>query len=355
MAAPTVSKNRTMRTRVFKVNPKKPSLSKIREAAKLIRRGKLVAFPTETVYGLGANALNSAAVKKIFEAKGRPADNPLIIHIYDKDDVFFLAKDVPRTARRLGDRFWPGPLTIVFKKSEIVPKTVTGGLNTVAIRMPENKIAQLLIREAGVPIAAPSANVAGRPSPTTARHVLEDLAGKVDLIIDGGKAKIGIESTVVDARGKTPVLLRPGGVTLEQLQRAVGKVAVHPVVRGKTAKIHRSPGMKYRHYSPKAKIILIEGKASKVNAEMSKLLESFKKQRKRVGILATQKSCLQKSDLTKYLGPSHEKIAASLFEAFREFDAKKIDVVLAQGISKTGLGLGIMNRLGKAAYKKIQV
>jgi L-threonylcarbamoyladenylate synthase len=345
-----------MHTRIVKVNPKKPHLPKIKEAAKLIRRGKLVAFPTETVYGLGANALNSAAVKKIFEAKGRPVDNPLIIHIYNKDDVLFLAKDVPKIAQRLGDMFWPGPLTIVLKKSEIVPKVVTGGLDTVAIRMPENRIAQLLIKEAGVPIAAPSANLAGSPSPTTAKHVFEDLAGKVDLIMDGDKTKIGIESTVIDVTGKTPLLLRPGGVTLEQLQRAIGKVRIHPVVGGKTTqKVHRSPGMKYRHYSPKAKIILIEGPISKVNAEISKLFISFKKQRKRVGILATQKNDLQKSDLTKYLGTSHVEIAANLFEAFREFDAKKIDVVLAQGISKTGLGLGIMNRLSKAAYKKIQV
>ncbi|MEM3007436.1 MAG: L-threonylcarbamoyladenylate synthase [Candidatus Nitrosotenuis sp.] len=344
-----------MCARIVKINPKKPSLTKIREAAKIIRRGKLVAFPTETVYGLGANALNSAAVKKIFKVKGRPADNPLIIHIYDKDDILFLAKDVPRIAQKLVDIFWPGPLTIVLKKSEIVPKMVTGGLNTVAIRMPENRIAQLLIKEAGVPIAAPSANLAGRPSPTTAKHVFEDLADKIDLIIDGGRTKIGIESTVIDVTGKTPVLLRPGGITLEQLQMAIGKMRIHPVVRGKTAKVHRSPGMKYRHYSPKAKIILIEGPTPKVNAEISKLFKAFKKQRKRVGILATQKNYLQRSDLTKYLGTSYAEIAANLFEAFREFDAKKIDVVLAQGISKTGLGLGIMNRLGKAAYKKIQV
>ncbi|HWP78915.1 MAG TPA: L-threonylcarbamoyladenylate synthase [Candidatus Nitrosotenuis sp.] len=345
-----------MPSKVIKVNPKKPDLAKIKEAAKVIRRGKLVAFPTETVYGLGANALNAGAVKRIFEAKGRPADNPLIIHIYDKDDLVFLAKEIPEIAERLTRRFWPGPLTIVLKKSEIVPKIVTGGLDTVAIRMPKNNIAQLLIREAGVPIAAPSANVAGRPSPTTAKHVLEDLAGKVDLIIDGGKTKIGIESTVVDLSGKTPMLLRPGGVTLEQLQKEIGKVNVHPIVEGrKTKSVHRSPGMKYRHYSPNAKIILIEGPASKVNAEISKLIKTLKNQRKRVGVLATQRGHQQRSDFTKYVGGSHSEIAANLFDAFREFDAKKIDVVLAQGITRKGLGLGIMNRLGKAAYKKIQV
>ncbi|MEW6044730.1 MAG: L-threonylcarbamoyladenylate synthase [Thermoproteota archaeon] len=345
-----------MPAKIIKVNPKRPQISKIREAAKLIRRGKLVAFPTETVYGLGANALNSAAVKKIFEAKGRPADNPLIVHIYDKEDLLFLAKDVPRVARKLTDKFWPGPLTIVLKKSEIVPNIVTGGLDTVAVRMPENKIAQLLIKEAGVPVAAPSANLSGRPSSTTAKHVLEDLGKKVDLIIDGGKTKIGIESTVIDLTRKVPVLLRPGGVTLEVLRKTIGRVAVHPAVEGKRiSSAHRSPGMKYRHYSPHAKIILIEGRSDKVNDEISKLLKLFRAQRKRVGILSTQKRNLQRSDLTKYLGASHAKIAVNLFEAFREFDAKKIDVVLAWGISRAGLGLGIMNRLSKAAYKRIKV
>lgn len=345
-----------MHSKVIKVNPKNPEISKIKEAAEVIRRGKLVVFPTETVYGLGANALNAGAVKRIFEAKGRPADNPLIVHIYDRDDVVFLAKDIPKIAERLTSKFWPGPLAIVLKKSEIVPKIVTGGLDTVAIRMPKNNIAQLLIREAGVPIAAPSANIAGRPSPTTAKHVQEDLAGKVDLIIDGGKTKIGIESTVVDLTGKTPVLLRPGGVTLEQLQKEVGKVDVHPIVEGKKSKsVHRSPGMKYRHYSPNAKIILIEGSVSKVNAEISKLFKSLKNQRKRVGILATQKGYQKRSDFTKYVGGSYSKIAANLFDAFREFDAKKIDVVLAQGTTRKDLGLGIMNRLSKAAYKRIRV
>lgn len=345
-----------MPVKVIKVNPKKPDLTKIKEAAKIIRRGKLVAFPTETVYGLGANALNAGAVKRIFEAKGRPADNPLIVHIYDKDDIVFLAKEIPKMAEKLTRRFWPGPLTIVLKKSEIVPKIVTGGLDTVAIRMPKNKIAQLLIKESGVPIAAPSANVAGRPSPTTAKHVLEDLADKIDLIIDGGKTKIGIESTVIDLTTKTPTLLRPGGVTLEQLQKEIGKVDVHPIVEGKKIKsAYRSPGMKYRHYSPNAKIILIEGPASKVNAEISKLFKSLKSQRKRVGILATQRGYRQRSDLTKYVGGSYSEIAANLFDAFREFDAKKIDVVLAQGTSRKGLGLGIMNRLSKAAYRKIRL
>ena len=345
-----------MQTKILKISPKKPELSRIRHAAELVRRGKLVAFPTETVYGLGASALNPKAVKKIFEAKGRPADNPLIVHISDRNDVLFLARDVTPTTGKLTQEFWPGPLTIVLKKSKIVPKITTGGLDTVAIRMPKNKIAQSLIREAGVPIAAPSANYAGRPSPTMARHVLEDMEGRIGLIVDGGKTRIGIESTVIDLSRKTPMMLRPGGVTLEQLRRAIGRVDVHPLLMGmRTRSIHRSPGMKYRHYSPDAKIILVEGAKNKVNAKILELLSSFKKQRKRVGIMTTEKSFRHKADMTRYVGSDHEKIASNLFKNFREFDSRKIDIVLAQGISERGLGFGIMNRLSKAAYKKIRV
>jgi L-threonylcarbamoyladenylate synthase len=337
-----------MQTRILKINPKNPNLSQIRKAAKIIQTGKLVAFPTETVYGLGANALDHTAVKKIFEAKGRPSDNPLIIHISDIADLGILADAIPKAAFDLIDRFWPGPLTLVLKKSKIVPKITTGGLNTVAIRMPKNKIAQALISESGTPIAAPSANVAGRPSPTTAQHVTEDLAEKIPMIIDGGSTKIGIESTVVDLSRKTPMLLRPGGITLEQLQKVLGKISIHPVTYGKkTRSAHRSPGMKYRHYSPKAKIILIEG--PKADGKILELFQYYKKQGLRVGVLGYK----TKSDLT-ITQTNQEKMAANLFKSFREFDAKKIDIVLARGIDRDGLGLGIMNRLGKAAYKKIR-
>ncbi|MFY9301340.1 MAG: L-threonylcarbamoyladenylate synthase [Candidatus Nitrosotenuis sp.] len=345
-----------MRTKVLKINPKNPDISKIRKAAEALRQGKLVAFPTETVYGLGANALDPRAVKKIFRAKGRPADNPLIVHISDRNDLLFLVSDITPMAGRLIEEFWPGPLTIVLKKSEIIPKLTTGGLDTVAVRMPENKIALLLIRQAGIPIAAPSANFAGRPSPTTAWHVLEDLGKRIDLIVDGGATRIGIESTVIDLSGKTPVLLRPGGVTLEQLRKVVGRVDVHPILRGKKTKtVHRSPGMKYRHYSPNAKIILVEGAKNKVNEKILELLSSFKKQRKRVGIMTTEKDFQHSADMKRYVGSDYDKIAANLFGAFREFDSNKIDVVLAQGIGQKGLGFGIMNRLSKAAYKKIKV
>jgi L-threonylcarbamoyladenylate synthase len=340
-----------MQTKILRINPKNPSISQIRQAAKIIKSGGIVAFPTETVYGLGANALDSKSVRKIFAAKGRPSDNPLIVHISDIAEVGILADSIPNMAYDLMERFWPGPLTLVLKKSKTVPKIVTGGLDTVAIRMPKNKIAQGLIRAAGVPIAAPSANVAGRPSPTMAKHVKEDLSGKISLIIDGGPTKIGIESTVVDLSKKTPMLLRPGSVTLEQLQEIVGAVKIHPIIFGKKTKtIHRSPGMKYRHYSPSAKIILVEG--AKANQKISQLLRQYKKQRMRVGIMSMEKNHT-KSDLTRFVGSNPGMIAANLFKSFREFDEKKIDIILVRGISQKGLGLGIMNRLRKAAYKKI--
>jgi L-threonylcarbamoyladenylate synthase len=341
-----------MQTTILKVNPNNPSISQIRLAAKIIKSGNVVAFPTETVYGLGANALDYKSVRKIFAAKGRPSDNPLIVHISDIAEVGILADNIPSTAYDLMDRFWPGPLTLVLKKSKIVPKIVTGGLDTVAIRMPKHKIAYRLIREAGVPIAAPSANVAGRPSPTMAKHVKEDLSGKISLIIDGGPTKIGIESTVVDLSRRTPMLLRPGSVTLEQLQEMIGAVNVHPIIFGKKTKsVHRSPGMRYRHYSPNAKIILVEG--TKARQKISKLLHQYKSQGMRVGILSMEKNSM-KSDLTRFVGSNPNTIAANLFKSFREFDEKKIDIILTHGVSQNGLGLGIMNRLSKAAYKKIR-
>lgn len=340
-----------MQTRILKVSSKNPSLSQIRKAARIIKSGGLVAFPTETVYGLGANALDSKSVRKIFEAKGRPSDNPLIIHISDIAELGILAENIPSTAFDLIEKFWPGPLTLVLKKSKIVPKIVTGGLDSVAVRMPKNKVGLELIRLCGTPIAAPSANIAGRPSPTRAEHVSEDLKGKISMILDGGPTKIGIESTVIDLSSKTPMLLRPGGITLEQLQKILGKIKIHPIVFGKKTKtITRSPGMKYRHYSPKAKIILIEGSKPKIRKKISELSKYYKSQGLRVGVLGANIG----SDLTKSQA-SQQKIAASLFKSFREFDAKKIDIILAQGTSNKGLGLGIMNRLGKAAYKKIRV
>jgi L-threonylcarbamoyladenylate synthase len=348
-------KSSKMQTQILKVNTAKPQISIIKQAAQLIRKGRTVAFPTETVYGLGADALNPSAVKKIFEAKGRPADNPLIIHIHDKKDLKRLAVDIPEITEKIIKKFWPGPLTVVLKKSKIVPKITTGGLDTVAIRMPKNKIANLLIKESGVPLAAPSANFFGRPSPTLAKHVSEDLTGKIDMILDGGKTRIGIESTVIDLTRKPPMLLRPGGITLEQIQKLVGTIKVHPMIKGKKSKmIHRSPGMKYKHYSPNAKVILIEGSSPNVNKKIIQLVNKFKKQKMRIGIMSAQKNHAYKVDMTRFVGNSPDKVAANLFKVFREFDEKKIDIILVL-VSKKGLGLGVMNRLDKAAHKKIKV
>jgi L-threonylcarbamoyladenylate synthase len=345
-----------MQTKILKINPKNPQISKLRYAAKLIRQGKLVAFPTETVYGLGANALNHFAVRRIFEAKGRPSDNPLIVHIYDENDVELLAKEIPKITKKIIEWFWPGPLTIVLKKSRLVPEITTGGLDTVAIRMPKNKIAKILIKEAGIPIAAPSANFAGRPSPTLAKHVWDDLKGRIDLIVDGGKTDIGIESTVIDLSRKRPMLLRPGGTTLEELQKVIGRIDIHPILKGKkSGSVSRSPGMKYRHYSPVAKLILIEGTKQNINKKISQLLKTYKKQRKRVGLMITDKTFFQNADMIKCVGSDFDKIASNLFKMLREFDSKKMDIILVQGISQKGLGRGIMNRLDKAAFKKILV
>lgn len=344
-----------LHTEILKLNRRAPEIQGIKKAARVIRRGGLVAFPTETVYGLGADALNPRAVRKIFVAKGRPSDNPLIVHICRKQDIRLLARDIPVTAQKLTERFWPGPLTLVLKKSKRVPKVTSGGLDTVAIRMPKNSIAQNLIREADTPIAAPSANYFGRPSPTTARHVLEDMSGKIGLILDGGPAKIGIESTVIDLTETTPMLLRPGGITLEQLEKAVGKIRIHPVLKGKKSKgIHRSPGMKYKHYSPDAKVILIEGPPAKVRKKTADLAKTLRRQNERVGLIANDKSRYDVDELI-FVGSGPEKFASSLFKTFRKFDSKKISVILVQSVPKEGLGMGIMNRLEKAAAKKIIV
>jgi L-threonylcarbamoyladenylate synthase len=343
--------SKIVKTQVLKIDRKRPQPSHIREAVNVIKSGGLVAFPTETVYGLGANALDAKAVKRIFVAKGRPSDNPLIVHIADKDDVKMLAGQVPDTAWKLIDRFWPGPLTIVLKKSKIVPKITTGGLDSVAIRMPKSKIACRIIRESKTPIAAPSANYFGRPSPTKAEHVIEDMRGRIDMIIDGGQTRIGIESTVIDLTAKTPTLLRPGGVTLEQLKKTLGKVRVHPQIRGQKSKGRvRSPGMKYKHYSPRAQVILITGKSDNVRKRINAMIAELKNAGKRVGIIVADKAPYD-VDAAKFVGARHENLAATLFKTFREFDSMKIDVILVQGVPKKGLGLGIMNRLEKAARK----
>jgi len=341
-------------TIIIRVDPKKPSRERIRDAAKIIREGGLVAFPTETVYGLGADALNESAVRKIFEVKQRPMDDPIIVHISRDNTLQLLAAEVPEVTFKLVKKFWPGPLTLVLKKSKIVPAVVTAGLDTVAVRMPSNKIAHMLIEEADVPIAAPSANLFGKPSPTTAEHVRQDLYGKIDMIIDGGQTEIGVESTVLDLTVSPPMILRPGGVTHEELESILGEVKLHPSVRRrkKVLEVVKSPGMKYRHYSPKADVILVEGKSGEdIERKVAKLVDEYRREGKRVGLLNLVKEMKIEADVCIFLGNSPEEVARNLFSSLREMDEKKVDLIVVGGIEEKGLGLAIMNRLRKASVR----
>ena len=343
------------KTLLLKVNPQNPEHEKIKVAAGIIKKGGLVAFPTETVYGLGADALNPKAVLALFEAKKRPRDNPPIIHVENADEVKKLAKHVPPDAEVLMKRFWPGPLTLVLKRSEAVPDETVAGLDTVAVRMPNNQIALALIKESQSPIAAPSANLAGKPSPTTAKHVLDDLNGRIDAVLDGGATNVGVESTVVDASVNPPIVLRPGGTTFEDLQEVLGGVELHPFVTTdkEIAMVEtRSPGMKHKHYAPKAKLILVEGGLPTVVEKITEKTEEYKLKGCRVGILATDYTASKYvADVVKSLGSRFNLngVAQNLFRLLREFDDEGVDVILAEGFPSEGMGLAVMNRLRKAS------
>lgn len=326
------------------------------DAANALREGKLVAFPTETVYGLGANALNTKAVEKIYEAKGRPSDNPLIVHIAEVSKLNELVAEIPETADLLIKAFWPGPLTMVFKKSNLVPDIITAGLDTVAVRMPDNPVAQKLIREAGIPVAAPSANISGRPSPTTHRHVIEDLYGSIEYIIDGGPCQVGVESTVLDVTTDIPVILRPGGITLEMLEKVLGKVNTDSVLEIKGDMKPRSPGMKYRHYSPKAEMILISGQSDSVVKKINSLIKESSERGLRVGVLASLENAHKyNAEVVVNAGSvKHvDKIAAGLYDSLRTFDDKKVDIIYSEVFEEKGIGRAIMNRLKKASSGKV--
>ena len=333
------------------------NLSQISECAKLIKEGKLVVFPTETVYGLGVNALDDNAVKKIFIAKGRPSDNPLIVHISDRNMLETVVKDIPEQAKKLMRCFWPGPLTIIFNKKEIVPHSVTCNLSTVAVRMPSHPIARQLIKESGVPIAAPSANISGKPSTTTAQHVIDDLRDKVDAIIDGGESNIGLESTVIDVSGKIPTLLRPGGITLEQLQLCLG---TQVQIANPLSKTPKSPGMKYRHYAPNTTLILSSGKTEKEMREKIEILsEKLINKGNKIAIIGSVETsqeinCCDKCDVY-CIGPRGDLnyIAAHMFSLLRDIDKKGYDYILIGSCDEEGIGMALMNRLKKAASKTI--
>ena len=328
------------------------------EAARLLKDGEIVAIPTETVYGLAANALDGNAVKNIFVAKGRPQDNPLIVHIAEIDEILPLVKNFDERARALAEAYWPGPLTMIFNKSDIVPYGTTGGLDTVAVRMPVDEIAREVIDAGGGYIAAPSANTSGRPSPTTAQHVAEDLTGRVDMIVDGGAVEIGVESTILDVTVEPPMILRPGAITKEMFEEVIGEVTVdRTLIRPDSKQVPKAPGMKYRHYAPKADLTIIEGPLEKVVKEINKRAKEKSEAGYKVGVIGTEETVADyKSGDVKCIGTRADEsmIAANLFRILREFDDDQVDYIYSESFDTAGIGSAIMNRLLKAAGHHIE-
>ncbi|MGD6934862.1 MAG: L-threonylcarbamoyladenylate synthase [Candidatus Bathyarchaeia archaeon] len=343
------------KTVILKVDFQHPNAATIQVAAEIIKKGGLVAFPTETVYGLGADAMNGAAVLALFKAKNRPLDNPPILHVSHVNNVYTLARHIPKNAEPLMKRFWPGPLTLIFERSETVPKETVAGLDTVAIRMPKHNVALALIKQSETPIAAPSANLSGKPSPTTAKHVYGDLNGRIDAILDGGATNIGVESTVLDLSVDPPLLLRPGGTPFEAIQKVLPNVALHPFVASEkevTVGQARSPGMMHKHYAPNAEVLLVEGAVPAVISKIKALSEQYTCEGKRVGILATDETQKEYvADVVKSVGSRFnlDTIAKNLFRELREFNDEAVDVILAEGVPLEGMGLAVMNRLRKAS------
>ncbi|MEE1072420.1 MAG: L-threonylcarbamoyladenylate synthase [Cellulosilyticum sp.] len=326
----------------------------LQQAAEILRQGGLVASPTETVYGLCANALDEDAVKNIYKAKGRPSDNPLIVHIADLSMLQPLVTEVSPIAKTLMERFWPGPMTLVFKASSLVPKVVTGGLDTVAVRFPSDPTITNLIRTSGLPLAAPSANTSGKPSPTNFSRVYEDLNGKIDCIIQGGDSQFGVESTVIDTTGEIATILRPGGITFEMLEEALGKVMMDPALghKLKEGEVPKAPGMKYTHYAPNAKVILVRGEQDKVIEKINELVKTQQALGQKVGVMATDETLSYfKADTVYSVGTENDPrtIAAQLFEVLRKYDDAKMDIVYSLAFKTTGIGQAIMNRLEKSA------
>lgn len=322
-------------------------------AGEILKNGGLVAFPTETVYGLGADGLNEDASKKIYAAKGRPSDNPLIIHITNMDALEKIVKEVPEVARVVAEKYWPGPLTMIFKKADCVPYGTTGGLDTVAVRMPVHEVARAVIDAGGGYIAAPSANTSGRPSPTTADHVKEDLTGKIDMIVDGGAVDIGVESSILDVTVDPPMILRPGAVTKEMFEELIGEVAIDQTLIKPDSKIvPKAPGMKYRHYAPKADLTIVEGCMENVVDSINHLADEKIKEGFKVGIIGTEESIDKyvQGDI-KCVGTREDEatIANHLYGILREFDTDNVDYIFSESFDNDGIGSAVMNRLLKAA------
>jgi L-threonylcarbamoyladenylate synthase len=344
-----------MNTKVWKVDKYVDNLEnnpQVVDAAHFLQENEVVALPTETVYGLGGNAESDVAVEKIFAAKGRPSDNPLIIHIAEKHQLTAFVAEIPKKAEILMERFWPGPLTIIFKKKDgVLSDKATAGLETVAVRMPDHPVALALLKKCQLPIAAPSANSSGKPSPTNAQHVMEDLNGKIAGVLDGGSTGVGVESTVLDCTEEIPVILRPGGVTKEQLETVVGEVHLDAALIDEASK-PKAPGMKYQHYAPNAPLYLVNGSKSFLQG----LIEEKQKDGLRVGVLATEESVeYYQADVSIACGKRGEleSVATALYETLRSFNQEKVDIIFSEMFPNTGVGHAIMNRLQKAAGNKM--
>ena len=344
-----------MKTLIKEIDINKPDQDLISLFATMLADGKTVIFPTETVYGLGANALDEDAATKIYQAKGRPSDNPLLVHVADKEDVYDLVENIDDRAKLLMDKFWPGPLTIVFKKKAIIPDRTSGGLDTVAIRMPSDQVARDLIRQAGVPIAAPSANISGRPSPTKPEHIIRDMDGRVDGILVGGPCDYGVESTIIDLSEDLAMVLRPGSITLEMLGEVLGRVDLDPSLKNKDDNIRaNAPGMKYKHYSPQAQVYIVkaddlEGFAERVDS----LCEDNAKKGLKIGVMTMNYDQHSYQAKVFDLGGSDTEVAKNLFDSLISLDREYIDIAYVPYFEERGIGVAIMNRLKKAAAYRI--
>lgn len=344
-----------MKTIVQKVNPELFEDEELDKACEILKAGGLVAIPTETVYGLGGDALSPEAAHKIYAAKGRPSDNPLIVHIADMESLYNVAEEVSEKAKALAEAFWPGPLTMIFPKKEKVPASTTGGLNTVAVRMPAHPVAAALIRRSGVYIAAPSANTSGRPSPTKAEHVVEDMIDRIEMILDGGQVGIGIESTIIDMTEDIPVILRPGYITKAMIEEVIGEVEIDPAVIATESKkdlVAKAPGMKYRHYAPKGQLMIVEGDNAQVIEKINALVQEKEAEHKKVAVIATEESkALYQCKEVYSIGSrkSEGSIAAGLYDILRQMDHIGAEYIYAESFTEDTLGQAIMNRMLKAA------
>lgn len=319
----------------------------------VIRQGGLVAFPTETVYGLGGDALNPESAKKIYAAKGRPSDNPLIIHIADMAHLDRIVQEIPEKARRLAEAFWPGPLTMIFRKAAVVPHQTTGGLDTVAVRMPSHPLANLFIRKAGGYVAAPSANLSGKPSPTLAKYVIQDMDGRIEMIIDAEGVEIGLESTIVDMTEEDPVILRPGYITKEMLESVLGSVREdRTMMSDLNGQAPRAPGMKYRHYAPKGSLTIVDGEEERVTAYINERLDCLKREGHKTGVIGTDTTIARyRGDVCKSAGSRDDErtVARELYRILREFDDEEVTAIFSESFDTAGIGQAVMNRLLKAA------